>query len=272
MDEEFGPAALAIYTGELDQLREMLKADADLATLESSRGHPTLLQLVACEEPNIADPVGAAEALLDAGAATHSPLVSAAGCGSRAVLELLLDRGIHVDGEDHLWTPLDEALYWANHDIAEFLLSRGARIRALSTAAGLGDIEAIERSFVGGELSPDAGPIGSPFPNTVPGDLAVDPAAILEHAFVMAVNAGHHQAATLLFDKGVDVNAKPPGYHWRGTALHAAVWRGNRGLVEWLLGLSADPTIRDGLADSDAAGWARHHGHDELVGLLTGSS
>ena len=169
---------------------------------------------------------------------------------------------------DEQWSPLDEALYWAHQDIAELLVARGARVRALSTAAGLGDIEAVEGFFADGELSPTAGPIGSPFPDTIPGELGSDPDSIINHAFVMAINAGHQPAAMLMLDKGVDINATPPGYHWRGTALHAAVWRGNRELVEWLIGLGADATIRDGLANSDAAGWARHHGHGELVEVL----
>jgi hypothetical protein len=158
---------LAIYGGEVDELRALLMADAGLATRVSSVGHPTLLQLVACEEPNISDPLGAAEVLVDAGASTHSPLVAAAGCDSRAVLEFLLDRGVHVDGEDRAWTPLDEAVYWANIEIVERLLARGARVRALSTAAGLGDSGAIERFVGGGVLASDAGPIGSPFPDTI---------------------------------------------------------------------------------------------------------
>lgn len=51
MDEEFGPAALAIYGGEVDELRALLMADAGLAMRVSSVGLPTLLQLVACQEP-----------------------------------------------------------------------------------------------------------------------------------------------------------------------------------------------------------------------------
>lgn len=192
-----------------------------------------------------------------------------AGCDSRAVLEFLLDRGVHVDGEDRAWTPLDEAVYWANIEIAERLLARGARVRALSTAAGLGDSGAIERFVGGGVLASDAGPIGSPFPDTIPAGLANDPGSIVDHAFVMAIDAGQREAAARLLNEGVNVNAKPPGYHWRGTELHAAVWRGDRGLVEWLLEVGADPEIRDGMVGSDAAGWAVHHGHRELVELLT---
>lgn len=268
MDEGFGPAALAIYAGDIDQLQGLLAADSGLATRTSSVSHPTLLQLVACEEANITDPVGAAAALVEAGAPTHLPVVAAAGCGSHAVLEFLLDRGAPVDGDDPVWTPLDEALYWVNSDIADLLLARGARVRALSTAAGLGMMTEIERFVSHGTT--DAGPIGSPFPDTVPEALANDPTSIIDHAFVMAVNAGQRSAADRLLEEGANVNSTPPGYHWHGTALHAAVWRGDRALVEWLLSIGADPDIQDGLAHSNALGWAQHHGHAELVELFTG--
>lgn len=269
MDEDFAPAALAIYSGEVDELRALLGVDPSLASRVSSVGHPTLLQLVACEEPNITNPVNSAEVLVDAGAPTHSPLVAAAGCGSRTILEFLLDRGVDLDGEDSSWSALDEAVYWAKTEIADLLADRGARVRALSTAAGLGDPAGIERFVSGGVLASDAGPIGSPFPDTIPKGMANDPSSIIDHGFVMAINAGQRNAAARLLDEGASVNAKPPGYHWRGTALHAAVWRGDRELVEWLLEVGADPTIRDGMADGDAAGWANHHGHLELVDLFT---
>lgn len=267
MDEDFGEAALAIFVGDVGGLTSLVTDDPGLATRVSSVGHPTLLQLVACEAEQLPKAVDAARVLVQAGAATGSPLVAAAGCGSLSVLEFLLDEGVGIEGED-LWTPLDEALYWANADSAELLVSRGARIRALSSAAGLGDVEAIARFFDGKVLAAAAGPIGSPFPDTVPDELARDPQSILDHAFVMAVNAGQQAAAEDLLGRGAEVNARPPGFHWRGTALHAAIWRGDAALVTWLMSSGADPSIRDGLADSDAAGWATHHGHPELLPLL----
>lgn len=270
MDDVFEAPAVAIFLGDIDGLRSLLSEDSGWATRRSSVGHPTLLQLIACEAPNIENPTGSAKLLLEAGAATHSPLVSAAGCDSRDVLELMLDHGVGVDGEE-LWTPLDEALYWSNHECAAFLMERGARIRALSTAAGLGDLSALSKFFdTQDTLRPEAGPIASPFPDTVPGELANDPVSIVDHAFVMAVNAGHQGAAESLMERGANIDATPPGYHWKGTALHAACWRGNAELVGWLMSNGADPTIRDGLADSDAIGWANFHGHPELVPLLEG--
>ncbi len=270
MDDIFEAPAMAIILSDLDALGALLAEDASWATRQSSVGHPTLLQMIACEAANIENPTGSAQLLLDAGADPYAPLVAAAGCDSRSVLDLLLDSGVDVNGQD-LWTPLDEALYWCNHDIAGALRERGAAVRALSTAAGLGVVEELER-FVSadGTLTPEAGPIGSPFPDTVPADLADDKAAMVNHAFVMAVNAGQQSAAQWLLERGAEVNAKPPGYHWLGTALHAACWRGDASLVKWLMANGADPTIHDGLADSDAVGWANFHDHPELVPLLQG--
>ncbi len=267
MDEDFGPAAIAIYTGDLGTLAELLASDPELAVRESSVSHPTLLQLVACDEPEIEDPVGAARLLIEAGALTSRPLVAAAGCNSRSVLEYLLECGVPVDG-DEAWTPLDEALYWSNQEIVSVLLSRGAEIRSLRTAAGVGDVITVEQFFRGDTLTDNAGPIQSPFADTVPEAAADNPDSIIDNAFVMAVNNGGREAAEHLVRRGARVNRAPPGYHWHGTALHAAVWRGDRHLVEWLLSVGADPTIRDGLAHSDSIGWANHHGHPELVDLL----
>ena len=275
MDAEFGPAALAIVAGELDTLADLLAADPGLATRRSSVGHPTLLQLIACEEGHVAEPVGAARLLVEAGAEVDGPLVAAAGCDARATLEFLLDAGASAE-PDVTWTPLDEALYWDNTEMADLLLERGARIRRLRNAAGLGDLDAISRFIVDdghdrAELTADAGPLGSPFPETVTAEHAEDPQAIIDHAFVMAVNSGHQAAAEYLLKHGAKVNAIPPGYHWRGTALHAACWRGDGPMVEWLLSVGADPSISDGMdgVGADAIGWARHHGHEHLVALLS---
>lgn len=268
MDDVFGDSAMAIYGGDVGGLTTLLADDPTLATRISSRGHPTLLQLVACEASQLPDPLGAARVLVAAGAPGGAPLVAAAGCGSQSVLEFLLDEGVDINGET-LWTPLDEALYWAQHEIVAFLVDRGAPTRALSTAAGLGDVGAMSVFFDGRELTRGAGPIASPFADTVPAELAHDSQALFDHAFVMAVNCGQRSTAERLLEMGAVVNGRPPGYHWHGTALHAAVWRGDTSLVQWLLAIGADPSIRDGLADSDAVGWATHHGHPDLVEMLT---
>ena len=65
MDPEYETAAIAIYTGQLSDLDQELNANPGLVTRRSSCGHPTLLQLVACEEGDLVDPVGSARALVE---------------------------------------------------------------------------------------------------------------------------------------------------------------------------------------------------------------
>ncbi len=264
---------MAIIVGDHAELRALLAADAELVSRPSSVSHPTLLQFVACEASQLPDPVGSARVLVDAGADKQAPLVAGAGCGSIDVVAYLLDAGADVDagiGSDtSVWSPLDEALYWSDQAMARYLVGRGARIHALSTAAGLGELEVIDGCFTGsGGLMPSAGPIGSPFADTVPEQLASDEQSIIDHAFVMAANCSQLRAMQSLHQRGAHVNAMPPGYHWRGTALHAAASQGERNVIEWLLTSGADPSIRDGLVGSDARGWAEHHGHLDLVELL----
>ena len=54
----------------------------------------------------------------------------------------------------------------------------------------------------------------------------------------------------------------------RNTALHEAAWNGDRPMVELLLALGANPTLRDTEFGGTPAGWARHNGHPEIAALL----
>ncbi len=277
MEERFGSAALAIAAGDLEALERVLVDEPELISRPSTVSHPTLLQFVACEAANLPDPVGAARVLVAAGSTTEAPLVAAAGCGSFEVVTYLLDVGADLDGGEwavrQTWTPLDEALYWSNQNMAAYLVGRGARLRALSTAAGIGDVAAIDACFdASGGLTAAAGRVGSPFADTIPEGLADDRQSLVDHAFVMAVQCGQHAAAEAMLRNGAQVNARPPGYHWHGTALHAAAASGDGEMVDWLLDQGADPQLRDGFVDSDAAGWARHHGHPHLIERLTPTS
>lgn len=79
-------------------------------------------------------------------------------------------------------------------------------------------------------------------------------------------------AVALAVELGFDVNALgrsdvPVEQEWE-TALHSAVGDGDRDLVELLLSLGADPTIKDARFSSTALGWAEHFEHTELVELL----
>ncbi|MEN0067061.1 MAG: ankyrin repeat domain-containing protein [Myxococcota bacterium] len=268
MDPVFQPVLTTIVSGDLESLRSALEAEPTLVHRRSSCSHPTLLQMVACEAENLPDAVGAAAVLVNAGASLAEPLVAAASVDARPVLLYLLERGAPLDGTTS-WGPLDEALYWRHLELARVLVERGAKVRSLRAAAGLGDVDGMVGFFASGGLRPEAGPIGSPFPDTVPADRANVPQDIVNNAFVMAAQNGWSACTAELLARGAQVNACPPGFHWRGTALHGAIWRGDRPIVEWLLAHGADPAVRDGMVGGDALGWAKHHQHAALIDLLT---
>ena len=87
-----------------------------------------------------------------------------------------------------------------------------------------------------------------------------------------AAACGRPGAVEFLVELGFDVNAKgrtdvPSDQPWQ-TALHKAAESGDLDLARTLLQLGADPDIRDQRFGSTPLGWARHFGHEPLIGLL----
>ena len=80
---------------------------------------------------------------------------------------------------------------------------------------------------------------------------------------VRAAEHGRIDAVRLLAAHGFDVNAMQ-----RKTALHEAAFRGDLALVDLLLELGADPTIRDRDYDAPPLGWAEHNGKQEVAARL----
>ena len=163
MEPRFQTAVAAVRSGDLEQFKAALTADPSLATARSSQSHATLLQCVALDgngKPNNAE---MARILVDAGVPIDGPLVAAASINNAPVAELLLDRGAAIDGNER-WSPIEEALYWDSRDTLALLLKRGARVRNLRIAAGLGRTDLIAGFFDdSGALKPAAGRIEWPF-------------------------------------------------------------------------------------------------------------
>ena len=286
MDLKFQPAVAAVRSGDLEKFRTAVEADPSLATARSSRSHPTLLQCVALDGNGKPNNVDMARLLIEAGAPLDEPFVAAASINNAAVAELLLEHGAAIDGAGG-WSPIEEALYWNSRDTLALLLERGARVRNLRIAAGLGRTELIAEFFNGdGTLKPEAGRIDWPFGSldaiersnlepSVTRELAdrarawsQDRQGIIDNAFVYACMHGHIDAAELLLEKGAAINAIPGGFDFAGTGLHYAALNGHRAMVEFLLQRGADSNIKDTKVGSDAAGWARHTGRTEIVELL----
>src|SRR5688572_30101562 len=264
MNARFHSAMKAVKTDDVEQFKAALAADPSIATARSTRSHPTLLQCVVLEGKDKPHNVEMAKILIEAGAEINEPFGATASMDNRPCAELLLDRGAAIDGTGS-WSPLEEALYWHSRNVLALLLERGARVQNLRTAAGLGRTDLIESYFnADGTLKPEAGKVNSPW-----GDRwSQDQQGIVNNAFVFACMHGHIDAATLLLERGAEINAIPAGFDFAATGLHYAALNGHRPMVEFLLSRSAERNIKDTKVGSTAAGWAEHGGHPELLDLL----
>jgi ankyrin repeat protein len=279
MDRKFHPAIAAIKAGDIEKLQSLVREDPSLATDRSTTSHPTLLQCLALDAVDVPNKVEMAKVLIDAGADLNEPLVACGSIGNAEVAKTLLDAGAAIDGTQD-WSPLEEALYWRNNNVIALFLERGASIKNLRTAAGLGRLDAIQSFFnEDGTLKPEAGTINWPFGQLQKSNLncgikselqakvdqwSNEPQDIINNAFIYSCSGNHIEAAKFLLGKGAEVNAIAPGFDYSGTALHNAALHGHRTMVDLLLNHGADPRIKDTKVGATASGWADHGGHPEL--------
>ncbi|HEY6122955.1 MAG TPA: ankyrin repeat domain-containing protein, partial [Pyrinomonadaceae bacterium] len=235
MDKEFHQAAKAVKTGDLDLFKQSLIDNPSLATARSSTSHPTLLQCVALDGHDVAHNVEMAKLLIDAGAELDDPLVACASIGNLEVGKALLDAGADIEAGGR-WSPLEEALYWGNDSFVAMLLERGAAVKNLRAAAGLGRLDLLETFFGSdGRLKPEAGRIDWPFGDPQKSNLnnkikkglqtardawSNEPRYIINNAFIYACMRDQIEAAKFLLEKGAAVNEMPHGFDYAGTGLH----------------------------------------------------
>jgi ankyrin repeat protein len=260
----------AIKAGDADQLRALIQADPALATARSSCSHPTLLQCLVLDGRDSPRQVEMARILVDAGADVNAPLVAAAGMNNAVAIGYLLDRGGAIDGTGG-WSPLEEALYWNSQRARDLLLQRGASIRNLRIAAGLGRVDVMRTFFnADGSLRPEAGGVDWPWENRSPkmASFNQERQGIIDNALVYACMHGHLDAAAFLLDQGAQLNTIPGGFDYSGTALHYAAFNGQRAMVDFLLARGADVEIKDTKIGQTPASWADHAKHPEIRDVL----
>ena len=270
MDAKFHPAMEAINANDADRLRALVEADPTLATSRSTCSHPTLLQCVVLDARDSPRQVDMIRILVDAGADVNAPLVAAAGMNNTVAIASLLDRGAAIDGTGG-WSPLEEALYWNGASARDLLLQRGAKVRNLRIAAGLGRVDAMQTFFnADGSLRSEAGGVDWPWEDRSPkfGSFEQDRQAILDNALVYACMHGHLDAAAFLLERGARLNTIPGGFDYAGTALHYAAFNGHRAMVDFLLARGADASIKDTKIGQTPASWADHARHPEIRDLL----
>ena len=157
---------------------------------------------------------------------------------------LLLEAGARIDvhGHGEGGTPLAAALFWGNTKVAEVLAERKVTPHNLRIAAGLGRLDLI-RALVGedGSLSDAAGAArGFYRPHTgFPIWQPSDhPQEILDEALVWAAKSDRVDVLGPLVELGADPNGDP----YRGTALMWAGVQGHVASIGRLIELDADPS------------------------------
>lgn len=179
-------------------------------------------------------------------------LATAALRGGLRRARLLLAHGAEVDGlGGHPAyggrTPYELALLGGQTAVAEILAAAGA-------TAVLDEMDA----FTAACMRADADAVAASGPEVAARALARSPELI-------NTAAGRRNAAAvrLLAGLGFDVN------HRRlGTPLHDAAWNDDVETAETLIGLGADPTIRDTEHDATALGWAEYGGKHRVAAYL----
>lgn len=272
----FARAVTAVVTGDVEGLRRELTADPALVRARSaSAHHATLLHYVAAngiedelqrQVPN-ADAI--AETLLAAGAeadalcdmyggkwnTTMDLLVSSdhpceAGVTAK-VVRLLCAHGAAVEGPRDNGSPLATALAFGIVEGAQAVLACGARADNPIFAAAAGDV-----AWLGQWLDGAVETATRLLPEHPP--LSADRTVAARQALVFAAMCGQVEAMRLLLERGVDVDATPPGSHWTCTALHTAAIQGQADAVSLLLRHGADRTIRDPRHDGTPLDWTNH--------------
>jgi ankyrin repeat protein len=188
------------------------------------------------------------------------------------LVEFLLSRGAELDRETH-WgmTPVQWAANMGSKQVVDVLLSRGAVRLNMRSAAGIGDLEQVQRFFESpGRLREGAAQKGHR--QQEDGTYVVTPpptdyGEIVSDAFVTAARNGHTHVARWLLERGADVHAKGA---LGATALHWAAGNGHRETVRFLLehGAESDKELRDEEFGVTPAEWARHFGQTEIAEML----
>lgn len=246
---------------------DLLRAHPDLVRARGTNGN-TLLNL-ACGLAPCAVPTNAKERdaiasmdgdrlapvrlLLTSGADPNqandrgwTPLHQAGYRNDPEMAALLLDAGARIDAEAHGsgGTPLVVALFWGHREAAERLAEAGIVPRNLRVAAGLGRRELVDECFASDGRLTAAARASRGFYRPHSGFPTWHPSddsqEVLDEALVWAAKSDRVEVMPLLVERGARVDADP----YRGTPLIWAAAKGRIAAAMWLIAHGADVNQR----------------------------
>ncbi len=280
--------------GDWTQATAILRAQPDLVRARGTNGN-TLLNLAcslsACapatggilREVSGSDRLEAVQLLLAAGADPDqpndrgwTPVHQAAYRNDPEMATLLLDAGARIDLCAHGdgGTPLAVALFWGHREVAATLAERGVVPANLRIAAGLGRRDLVERCLTpAGEPTPEgraARAFYRPHSGFPQWRPSDDAQEVMDEALVWAAKSGRVETMHVLVERGARPSADP----YRGTALLWAACNGRMDAARWLLDHGVDVNQRatfGGPAHGEqvtALHLAAQNDHAEMVKLL----
>jgi ankyrin repeat protein len=277
-EEPFLAAFRAIEASDLGALQKLLRAHPEIAKVRGTNGN-TLLNLAGSRKCDLRF----IDALLAAGADPNEPNdrgwtpLHQAGYGNQVELAAkLIAAGANPDLEAHGagGTPLIAALFWGHREVAEFLATHSIAPGNLRVAAGLGDLAMVEDCFTkDGKLARHACVARGfyrPHSGFPDWNPSNDPQEILDEALVWAAKSNRVNVFERLLCVGARIDADP----YRGTALIWAAVGNHAEAVNWLLDHGADINRKatfGGLTHGKgitALHMAAQYGHLEMVKLL----
>jgi ankyrin repeat protein len=227
--EPFMAAFGALKSGNVADFEVSLRANPRLADERGTNGN-TLLNLAVsfAGKPDWKGGVSAIEALLAAGADVNdandrgwTPLHQAAYANQPEIAAMLLAKGAALDAEAHGagGTPLIAALFWGHREVADVLGRHMVAPNNLRAAAGLGIPELVDACFTDERtLTPNASAARGfyrPHSGFPDWQSSTEPQEVLDEALVWACKSNRVNVLERLVRAGARLDADP----YRGTPL-----------------------------------------------------
>jgi ankyrin repeat protein len=282
--EPFMAAFAALGSGDVPAFQALLHRNPRLSGERGTNGN-TLLNLAVsfAGRPDWKGGISPIAALLAAGADVNegnhrgsTPLHQAAYANQPEIAALLIEKGAALDAEAHGagGTPLIFALFWGHREVADLLGRHAVAPNNLRAAAGLGIPELVDACFhPDGTLTLEAcAARGFYRPHSGFPDWrpSTDPQEVLDEALVWASKSNRVAVLERLVRAGARVNADP----YRGTPLIWAAACNRVETVVWLLDHGANINQKatfGGLTHGQgitALHMAAQNGHMRVVKLM----
>ena len=273
-DETLGAAFEAVRKGDVDTLDGLLAHDRSIvnAMIKApgiSEDYTTLLEYATSVEGISRDAqFRMMRTLIEAGARMEKAFST----DNLEAVEFFIETGaLRLNDAPAFWQMKSVMLHGSTTAV-NYWIERGISPRGFWMAAGAGDFNLVKSYFnADGSLTleakfdrPNLSDIGW-FEEKSRSDESQE---ILEEALCIASLNGRVEVVEFLLERGVRVDAMPPGLGAVWTPLHFATFRGHLSVVMLLVDRGANLNLKDSAHHISPLAWAEHEKHVEVARYL----